>query len=166
MVMATAIDMTTKTVDELKTIIANHETLGRLKAPRYLAAAVELAGRSAGNLSLNKTVAIIAEAAKDGVFLGTKDVADRSEAIWAKVHYAMTKHLLDVSQHANRLGLPMLSAIVVDKKNVATGSMEKDALTGFCNCARNLGLTVDDEQEFLKAQQAAVFEAAKEGRLG
>ena len=100
------------------------------------------------------------------MFLGTKDIADRSGAIWAKVHYAMTKHLLDVSAHAHRLGWPMLSAIVVDKKNVATGTMEPDALTGFCNCARALGITVEDEAAFLKAQQAAVFEAAKEGRLG
>ena len=126
MAMATAIDMSTKTVDELKTIIANHETLGRLKAPRFLAAGVELATRSAGNLSITKTVAIIAKAAKDHVFLAYKDVADQSDAIWAKVHYAMPKHLLDVSRHANRMGLPMLSAIVVNKQHVASGEMEAD----------------------------------------
>jgi hypothetical protein len=160
------IDLSTKTVDELKTIIANHEKLGKIKAQRYLAAGVELAERSAGNLSLNKTVAIIAAAAKDGVFLGPKDVADRSGAIWARVHYAMTKHLLDVSRHAHRLGWPMLSAIVVNKQNVGDGVMEPDALTGFCNCARALGIEVEDEPAFLKTQQAAVFEAAKEGRLG
>jgi 5-methylcytosine-specific restriction protein B len=162
------IDLSTKTVDELKTIIANHEKLGKIKAQRYLAAGVELAARSAGNLSLNKTVDIITAAAKDGVFLGSKDVADKSGAIWAKVHYAMTKHLLDVSRHAHRLGWPMLSAIVVDKKNVATGAMDPDAITAFCNCARALGIEVEeaDEAAFVKEQQAAVFAAAKEGRLG
>jgi 5-methylcytosine-specific restriction protein B len=74
--------------------------------------------------------------------------------------------LLDVSRHAHRLGWPMLSAIVVDKKNVATGALDPDAVTAFCNCARALGIEVEDELEFYKAQQAAVFEAAKEGRLG
>ena len=160
------IDLTAKSVDELKTIIANHEKLGKLKADRYLAAGVELAGRSAGNLSLDKTVGIIAEAAKEGVFLGTKDVADKSGAVWAKVHHAMTKPLLDVSRHAHRLGLPLLSAIVVTKQNLATGAMEPDAQAAFCHCARALGLVVEDEAEFVKAQQAAVFAAAKEGRLG
>jgi hypothetical protein len=163
--MAT-IDLSAKTVDELKTIIANHEKLGKVKAPRYLAAGVELAGRSAGNLSMDKTVGIITEAAKAGVFLGYKDVADKSGAVWAKVHYAMTKHLLDVSRHAHRLGLPMLSAIVVNKQHVASGVMEPETLAGFCNCARGLGFEIDDEAAFLKTQQAAVFEAAKEGRLG
>jgi hypothetical protein len=162
----TTIDVSTKTIDELKTIIANHERLGRRTAPRYLAAAKELAGRVTGNLSLNKTVELIAAAAKDGLFLGYKDLADKSGAVWAKVHYAMPKHLLDVSQHANRLGWPMLSAIVVNKQHIGTGTMEPDALTGFCNCARAMGMTVDDEQAFLKEQQVAVFEAAKEGRLG
>lgn len=160
------IDLSTKTVDELKTIIANHEKLGKIKAQRYLAAGVELAARSAGNLSMNKTVEIIAAAAKEGVFLGYKDIADKSGAVWAKVHYAMTKHLLDVSRHAHRLGWPMLSAIVVNKQHVTNGTMEPETLAGFCQCARNLGVEVEDELAFLKAQQAAVFEAAKEGRLG
>jgi hypothetical protein len=161
-----AIDLSAKTVEELKTIIANHEKLGKVKAERYLAAGVELAGRSAGNLSLDKTVGIITAAAKEGVFLGYKDVADRSGAVWAKVHYAMTKHLLDVSRHAHRLGWPLLSAIVVNKQHVANGTMEPETLAAFCNCARDLGMAVEDEAEFLKAQQAAVFAAAKEGRLG
>ena len=159
------IDLSAKTVDELKTIIANHEKLGKTKADRYLAAGVELAGRSAGNLSLDKTVGIIATAAKAGAFLSYKDVADQSGAVWAKVHYAMTKHLLDVSRHAHRLGWPMLSAIVANKQKVTDGTMEPEALTAFCNCARALGIEVDDEAAFLKAQQEAVFEAAQDGRL-
>lgn len=161
-----AIDLTAKTVDELKTILANHERLGKVKAERYIAAGAELAGRSAGNLSLDKTVGIIAAAAKEGVFLGYKDIADKSGAVWSRVHYAMTKHLLDVSRHAHRHGWPMLSAIVVNKQRVADGAMDPEALTVFCNCARALGLEVTDEAAFLKAQQEAVFAAAREGRLG
>ncbi len=168
--MAMPIDLTAKTVDELKTIIQNHEKLGRIKAERYLAASVELAGRSSGNLSLDKSVGIIAAAAKDGVFLGYKDIADRSDATWSKVHYAMSKHLLDVSRHAHRKGWPMISAIVVNKQHVGNGTMEPENVAAFCRCARDLGIEVgiesEDEVAFIKQQQDAVFAGAREGLFG
>jgi hypothetical protein len=51
----------------------------------------------------------------------------------------------------------MLSAIVVNKPNVATGDMEEETLRGFANAARLLGHSVTDEKEFLRAQQTKVF---------
>lgn len=51
----------------------------------------------------------------------------------------------------------MLSAIVVDKPNVATGDMSASALDGFIRTARQLGYTVTDERAFLKNQQEACF---------
>ncbi len=97
--------------------------------------------------------------------LAYKDVSDKSGAVWAKVRHKMPAHLLDVCAHGNRQGLPMLSAIVVNKLRTGSGTMEPDTLAGFCQAARELGLEVGDEAEFLKAQQQAVFAAAKEGRL-
>jgi hypothetical protein len=47
----------------------------------------------------------------------------------------------------------MLSAIVVNKPNVGTGTMEPETLKGFIAAARDLGYSVSDEEEFLREQQ-------------
>jgi hypothetical protein len=52
----------------------------------------------------------------------------------------------------------MLSAIVVNKPNVATGAMDPATLKGFIGAARELGYQVTDEQAFLREQQTRVFE--------
>jgi hypothetical protein len=51
----------------------------------------------------------------------------------------------------------MLSAIVVNQGNVATGRMEPDTLKGFIAAARNLGFSITDEETFLRQQQHRVF---------
>ena len=164
--MAVAINMASKSPDELKTLIANHERIGKTDTERYHQAVAELATRNSGELTLEKTVAAITAAAKRGVFISYKDVADASGAAANRVQFRMAKHLLEVSRHAHRLGLPMISAIVVNKPHVVDGKMDPKALAAFCACARGLDIEVgDDEAAFLQAQQRAVFLAAKEGRL-
>ncbi len=163
--MAVAINMASKSPDELKTLIANHERLGKTDAERYLQAVAELATRNSGELTLEKTVAAITAAAKRGIYISYKDVADANGAAANRVQFRIAKHLLDVSRHAHRLGLPMISAIVVNKLHVTDGKMEPKTLAGFCDCARKLDIEVGDEAAFLQTQQRAVFLAAKEGRL-
>jgi hypothetical protein len=51
----------------------------------------------------------------------------------------------------------MLSAIVVNQQNVATGKMEPKTLKGFIGAAIDLGYVISGEEEFLKKQQALVF---------
>ena len=163
--MAVAINMASKKPDELKTLIANHERIGKTDSERYRAAVAELATRNSGDLSLEKTVAVITAAAKRGNFITYKDVADGNGAAANRVQFRIAKHLLDVSRHAHRQGWPMLSAIVVNKLHVVDGKMEPKTLAGFCDCARKLDIEVGDEAAFLQTQQRAVFLAAKEGRL-
>jgi 5-methylcytosine-specific restriction protein B len=55
----------------------------------------------------------------------------------------------------------MLSAVVVNKQNVASGRMEQETLKGFIAAARELGLSITDEEAFLREQQCRVFEWAK-----
>ena len=43
-------------------------------------------------------------------------------------------------------GWPLLSAIVVNQQNVATGDMEPTTLNGFVEAARALGYVVADEE--------------------
>jgi hypothetical protein len=54
----------------------------------------------------------------------------------------------------------MLSAIVVNKPNVSTGTMEPETLKGFIAAARDLGYSVTDEEGFLREQQDRVFACA------
>ncbi len=160
-----AVDLASKSMAELKTILQNHERAGKTGAPSYGAATAEMGRRNTGGLSLDRTIEIIREAAQAGHYLSYQQVAEGNGAVFVKVRTAMTKHLLDVSTQAHRHGWPMLSAIVVNKPNVATGAMEATTLKGFCACAAGLGLDVSDPPAFLQSQQAAVFKAAMEDRL-
>ncbi len=160
-----AINMASKSPDELKTLIANHERIGKTDTERYRLAVAELATRNSGELTLEKTLAVITAAAKRGNFISYKDVADGNGAAANRVQFRIAKHLLEVSRHAHSKGLPMISAIVVNKLHVTDGKMEPKTLAGFCACARALDLEVGDEAAFLQTQQRAVFQAAKEGRL-
>lgn len=159
-------DIKTKSIADLKTLIENHERLGRLTAPLYLSAKGELDRRTGGSLTLDRTVALIAEAAAKGRFISYKTIADESGAPWNKVHFAMTKHLLAVSELAHSKGWPMLSAIVVNNDHLVDGGMNDTTLSGFCACAERLGYEVPDKAAFLKSQQKDVFAAAGEGKLG
>jgi hypothetical protein len=161
-----AIDLASKTTDAIKTILQNHERIGKTDVPSYRAARDELARRASATLTVDSTVKIISSAAKKGAFISYRHIADKSGVPWNRVHFAMTKHLLEVSRHAHSMGWPMISAIVVNAQHVRDGIMEPKTLAGFCDCARGLGLEVETEAAFLKAQQAAVFLAAKEDRLG
>lgn len=160
-----AVDLATKSIDALKTILRNHESAGKTKVDTYRAALKELGGRATSGLTLDGTLAIIAEAAREKKFISYKAVALASGLKSSNLNITMPKHLLAVSEHGHRKGLPMLSAIVVSKDHVEDGGMDAKTLEGFCKTAVALKYEVDDPAAFLKAQQAAVFRAAEEGRL-
>ncbi len=47
--------------------------------------------------------------------------AEANGAVWGKVRYPMNSHLWALVRHAHSKGWPMLSAMVVNKQNTATG---------------------------------------------
>ncbi len=159
------VDLTAKTIDELKTILNNHEVAGKTAAPSFKAALAELGKRTTAGLSLERTVSIIAQAARNRQFITYKAVAEQSGVKWNSANVTMPKHLLAVCQHGHRQGLPMLSAIVVSQTRVKDGGMDEATLAGFCKAAAALSYTVGEPEAFLKEQQAAVFTAAEQGRL-
>jgi hypothetical protein len=55
----------------------------------------------------------------------------------------------------------MLSAIIVNKKHVATGHMEPATLKGFVEAAMQLGYAVDDPQSFLKSSSVSASNGAR-----
>lgn len=142
---------------ELENLIANHRRLGATDRPQYLDALEERARRRGSGLAFKKSFAIIRAAAAQKRFLSYKDLADASGVDWGQAHYKMGAHLWDLVEYAHRMHWPMLSSIVVNKANLADGSMEPDTLKGFITAARELGYSITDEHAFLKEQQQLVF---------
>ncbi len=103
------------------------------------------------------TTAVILSAARAGRFLAFADIAAANGAAWNRVRRSMGPHLKAVCAASLAGGGPMISAIVVNRRHVATGAMEPQTLAGFVASARELGLAVDDPEIFLRAQQAATF---------
>ena len=147
---------------ELDNLIENHRRHDKLQAELYIDCLAERARRSGKGLSFEKTFAVILGAAKDGRFLSYKDLADSSGAKWTQVNHSIAQHLNELVEYAERRGWPMLSTIVVNKPNVASGKMDPDTLDSLVGAARALGYTVDDAALFLQEQQQRVFDWAQE----
>jgi hypothetical protein len=155
------VDVNKLTKDQLRNLISNHRNRDQTDAPLYLEALAESARREGQGLNFHKTMIIVRQAARERRFLSYKDLADASGVEWGKAHYAIGSHLWQLVEYAHLKGWPLLSAIVVNKPNVATGIMEAETLKGFIEAARLLKYHVTDEKTFLCEQQQQVFEWAQ-----
>lgn len=155
-----AIDVSRLTDPQLNNLIDNHRRQGAVDAPAYIAALAEHGRRRGAGLDFQTTKAAILAAAKERRFLSYLDIANASGVAWNKVHRNIGRHLDELLEWAHRSGLPLLTAIVVNKPNVATGRLEESALKGFVEGARRLGLVVVDHDDFLAEQQERVFQWA------
>ncbi|WSH64900.1 hypothetical protein U8Q05_25775 [Rhizobium ruizarguesonis] len=128
---------------------------------RYLEAMAERSRRKGNGLDFEKSKALILRAAREKHFLSYKQLADESGADWGKVHYAIGGHLWDLVKYAQGKGWPMLSAVVVNQRNLSTGEMDADTLKGFIEAAKALGRSITiAHKEFLEEEQQRVFEWA------
>jgi hypothetical protein len=159
-----AMDLSTKTDQELNNLIDNHRRKKLLRAPLYLEVLTERGRRRENGLEFVKSVRIILEAAREGQCVSYKQLADASGATWSKVHYAINQHLWDLVSWANGNGWPMLSAVVVNHKNIENRRMDPETLKGFIAAAEELGRSDigADHDAFLAAEQTRVFEFARE----
>jgi 5-methylcytosine-specific restriction enzyme B len=73
----------------------------------------------------------------------------------------MPRHLEQLVVIAKERGWPMLSSIVVNKEGIETGKLDGSAREGLLSAARNIGIHVDDPEQFVKDQQQQVFAWAK-----
>ena len=151
------IDVKALTDEGLQTLIKNHQKKAATDAPLYGLAVNEMNRRHGAGLKLETTIAFIRAAAARREFVSYRALAEANGATWEKVRFPMNTDLLAVVDHAHRQGWPMLSAIVVNKDNLATGAMEPSTITGFAAAARELGYVVTDEAQFLRGQQDACF---------
>ena len=160
--MKTPIVLADLTDQQLKNVFENYRRKGMTSDPVYIQALADQARRIGKGLDFKKSYDAIRNSAVEGRFMSYKELADASGAEWSKVHHSIGEHLWSLVEYAHRKGWPMLSAIVVNKPNVASGSMEPETLKGFIAAAKELGLSVTDEEGFLRDQQERVFEWARD----
>ena len=79
-----------------------------------------------GKVSISRSPTMRYGTLPSRVAVSYKDLADASGVEWSKVRYSINQHLGSLVEYAHRKDWPMLSAIVVNKPNVASGSMEPD----------------------------------------
>src|SRR5215469_15894431 len=142
---------------QLENLVENHRRQRATDAPLYVDALRELEKRKGKGLDLDRSLAIIRQAAKERRFISYKELADTSGADWKQVRFAVNGHLWNLVEYSHlRYGI-LFSAIVVNTPNVASGRMEAETLKGFVGAARLLDYAVTDAHAFLKEQQARVF---------
>jgi len=108
-------------------------------------------------LSIEETYAAIRSAAREKRFITYGDLAKANGIEWPKVRHLVPQQLGDLVSIAHERGWPLLSAIVVDKKNRESGRLEGTAREGFLSAARMVGIEVDDPESFIRDQQDKVF---------
>jgi hypothetical protein len=147
-------DLSTKTDGQINQLIANYErAVGGRDLPLYPVLLEERARRaqSKQKLSLEKSMEELKAAARRGVCITYGDLAKAGGVEWSQARHQMN----GANGHLDRLldlcyarGLPLLTAICVNKSGVYTGELGEDALAGFATGASRLGLLVADPSSF------------------
>jgi hypothetical protein len=127
---AVPLDVAKLSDEQLSNIIENHCRKGATDSSVYVDALAEQARRKGKGLDFDKSFEVIRRAAAEDRFVSYKELADASGADWNQVHYSIGGHLWSLVEYAHRKGWPMLSAVVVNKQNVASGRMEQETLKG------------------------------------
>ena len=154
------IDPKTLSDERLENLIRNYMHHNATDRVEYREFIEEHNRRHGGSFDLQKTIDFIFSRARERRFLSYGEIAELHGADWSKVRHAMPHHLWDVVRWAHSQGLPMLSALVVNKQHIETGKMEPETLKGFIGAAEQLGYTIDDPQNFLHGQQDKCFAMA------
>jgi 5-methylcytosine-specific restriction protein B len=147
--------------ERLDALIESAERLRRTAETVYRQAVEERNRRQGGGLDLAISIKAILHAARAGRFLSYGELAAANGADWGAVRYPMNTHLGEIIRYARHRGWPMLSAVVVNKKNLDSGKMEPTTLKGFIEAAKWLGYDVDDQEDFLDRQQKECFKWAR-----
>jgi len=141
--------------------IRRHQEKGVTDTDLYRELVEERAKRCSKKLIVEKTVALLMDAARREGFVSYKDVATASGVSFDTVRWQVGKHLDSILDFCHSKGWPLLTALCVKQSEVADGDLSGGSLEGFIKGARRLGLTVTDEKSFLRECQAACFAWAK-----
>jgi hypothetical protein len=156
-------DFSTKTPAELDTLLGNYRRLGKARSETFIALLAERERRAAAKdrLSIDRSLALLKQAAQQHAYVTYGELAKASDQKWSNTIRARMSgpnghldRLLDIchSQH-----LPLLSALCVNQDGQATGTLDEPARAGFANGARRLGITMTDEDQFYRQCQQECF---------
>jgi hypothetical protein len=146
-------DFSKKTDSQIEQWIANHEANGATSAPLYLALLEERIRRAQATqkMSFERSLEHLKRAAIEQRCTTYGALAAASGVEWSKARHQMNGahgHLDRLLDICHVKGLPLLTAICVNQGGVDAGELGEDALEGFANGARRLGISVGDPLEF------------------
>ncbi len=150
-----------KSDDEIDNWIRNHEDKGQTQTDLYRALIEERNRRHGHGLTIKKSMAVLVAAAKRRQFVSYGELAEANGVSWTKARYRMNGkhgHLDDLLAHCHSKGLPLLTAIVVQKGKLATGEMDQFTLDGFVEGVQRIGVLVTDATTFLETSQRECFD--------
>lgn len=155
-------DLASKNDREIEQWIANHEAKDATAAPLYAALLKERVRRaqSTHKMSFKSSLDHLKDAAIGQRCTTYGALAAASGVDWSKARHQMNgsdghlDRLLDIC-HAR--GLPLLTAICVNQDKVEDGELGADALAGFANGARRIGISINDPLEFHHACRDACW---------
>ncbi len=146
---------------ELDERIDELESGDAIGTAEHLALLEERARRSSTVLDVERSLAQLVKAARDGRFTTYGALAEANGIEWKRARPLMigkNGHLDRLIDVCHARGLPYLTAICVNKENVDTGGLSDKALEGFIACIRRLRVPVLDERKYLEDCQVACFE--------
>ena len=153
-------DLAQRTDEEIANQIANYERKDRTDDPLYRALVEERARRFGDVLRPDVSIQHLVEAAKDGRFTTYGAMADANGVTWSEAYRPMSGkggHLDQLLDICHARGLPLLTAICVNKESIDTGELSPEALRGFVKGARRLRRKVTGEEAFLRECQEKCF---------
>ena len=142
---------------QIKNLIENYQRQRKTFDPYFHALLEEHSKRIGNGLNFETTLKAVRSAAKDRRFLAYKELADQSGCEWNKVRHSIPRHLQGLLEYCHARKMPLLSAIVVNKHNAATGKLDDASLSGFVKGVEELGIRVNDPEQFLRDEQARIF---------
>lgn len=163
---AMSIDLSQKSDASIEQFITNHQAKGVTNIPFYRELLDERARRASEKTSMHvdKSILVLRAAAVAGHCVAYGDLAEASGVPWNQARVAMNGkggHLDQILDMCHAQGLPLLTAICVNKDNVETGELEARALAGFVEGAERLGISVNDPLSYHHAERDRVWEWGK-----
>ncbi|NKK29593.1 hypothetical protein [Rhizobium leguminosarum] len=146
-------DFSSKNDGQIDQWIANFEARKETGATLYYELLEERAKRAQKrhSLDIEKSLSALKRAAIDGICITYGDLAKTSGVEWNKARHQMNGrhgHLDRLLEICHARGLPLLTAICVNKGGLEDGELEGNALAGFTEGARRIGRSVADERAF------------------
>lgn len=152
-----------KTDPQIESWARKYEEAGKTDHPDYALLVAERTKRRQRKqkLSFEKSLVHLKSFAIEGRFTSYGELARASGVEWSQARYQMNGpkgHLDTLLDECRMRDLPLLTAICVNQENLQTGKLSEDALSGFADGARRLGIAVGDADEFHARCVAECFE--------